>query len=185
MKKLLTIFALFLTFSVFSQGEFSHKAWNNYLKKHPVSIKKDSIKTYKISLPTTGSGLIIYGTPSVVTTFLTIPFSNGVFQSPDGSVQPGLQYTVELAHYNVNSIGVPLTNYFGIGGFAVAGGLGSSTSPKLKGSVIGGIAVNISSYITIGYGEDFINKTGSLVIGGKFDLSNIEQGFLGSIFWHN
>lgn len=183
MKKILLSTLLFTLFLVgYSQGgfEFSHKRWEKFNSPKSANSKLDTakFKLDKVSIPSTGTGLTIYGTPSFVTNFITLQYTNGSFV-PTGSLTPGFEYSVILAHYNAQATQTTFTNYAGLGVFAVAGGTGSPLTP----SFTGGVSISISSYGQVGYGYDFINKRGEFVAGLALPLNVIEQGIMSSIFW--
>lgn len=164
-----------LTSSTYAQGDFSKARWDKHTKKEqPVSFKAET--------PTTGSGLILYSTPSFITNFLTGSITDGKF-TPNGSLTPGFAYSINFGRYRANESGTTLTNWVGAQAFATVGGIGNVGTPGMNTSVILGGAVNVSAYGQIGYGYDVISKKGTLVVGLALPLNVLADGILASILW--
>lgn len=166
---------LTLTTSTYSQGEFSKERWQKrFAKEQPVAFKAET--------PTTGSGLILYSTPSIVTTLMTGSFTDGKF-TPNGSFIPGFAYSVNFGRYRVTETSTTYTNWIGAQAFATVGGIGLPDQAGMKASFIFGAAINFSSYGQIGYGYDPISKKGTLVAGVAFPLNVIADGIMATIIW--
>ena len=173
------IFIIFIIFACagYSQSgfSFSKKRWDKIVPPPPPKLGLE----LKSHMPTSGSGLLIFGSPSFVTNFTAFPYVNGNFQST-ASLTPGFEYSFNFGSYKVTPAQTNVTEYTGIGIYATAGGVGST----LKSSLAAGVSLSVSSFGQIGWGRDFINKRNEFIVGAAFPLNLVEQGIMASVFWH-
>jgi len=164
--------------------EIGLKKWNAYLQRHHPEMLRPPVRRTgaTATLPATGSGLVIYGTPNFITNFAEVQYTGGSFK-PAGGVDPGINYVFGFGRYSIQANGNPnITTIISGQVFATAGGM-SGASPGLSPSMNAGLAIGFSQYAQVGWGYDLLQKHSFFVIGASLPLITIAQGVTASIFW--
>ncbi len=172
-KAILLISVILIAYCLQAQTSMSKEKVAKYFENKNAHITNDALH---VPPPTVGEGIMFFGTENLSFNIPLFPIKNGGLQSEIG-FQPGIQYTFNLASYEVTpQQKLQYKTIFGIG-FAANAGITSTsiiengiTTQKVVPAFTGLVVANIYNWISIGGGYSVTGNGNYPVLSASFSL---------------